>query len=94
MLSFGGTEFGIMNQVFERILPSSIPKHVTKNVTLVGHLKGSVLELPENKSVTLKNFTGDNLTDKVVEVRGTLTDTQTVRCESFSDFGKDFGKHQ
>ena len=78
---------------YPRLHHSGIAKSVSKDVTLVGHLKGgSVLELPENKSLTLKNFNGDHLGDKYVEVRGTLVDSQSIRCESFSDFGKDFGK--
>lgn len=82
-----------MSQTFPRIHHSEIAKNVSKDVSIVGRLKGGVLELPENKSISLKNFTGsDSLLDKMVEVRGTLLDTQTLRCDSFSDFGREFGK--
>ena len=77
---------------YSRVHYHSIPQSLNKDITLVGHLKGGhVLELPDNKSVTLKNFSGDNLTDKYVEVRGSLSDTQSFKTVSFSDFGKEFG---
>lgn len=71
---------------------SQIAANLSKDVTVVGHLKGgNVLELPEHKSLTLKNFNADELIDKYIEVRGTLLDTQSLKAASHSDFGKEFG---
>ena len=81
-----------MSSEFTRIHPSAIAKHVGREVTLVGHLKGGVLEMPDNKSVTLKNFGGEASSDRIVEVRGSLLDTMSIRCDSHTDFGRDFGK--
>ena len=79
-------------ETFPRIHHSMISKSVSKDVTVVGQLKGgSVIELPDNKSINVKSFSGDHLTDKYIEVRGTLVDSQTIKCDSFSDFGKEFG---